>query len=299
MKDLIEIPFFTERKKDVYNQLIPLKIFQTWKTRYVSPEMYKNILKNMEMNPEYDYYFFGDEECKIYLQKNYGKEYLDAFEDLIPGAFKADLWRYAILAKEGGVYIDLDIDLKVPLREIIKEDESFVSVKDRVGQFGSSNLAVYQAFIATIPNFIFLKETLELTLNNIKNKYYGTSSLGITGPIAMGKAICKVLKKDEIKFGKFQWNGIIYKFLLFKDKHIFDENERIVFNHKLDDYKKITNYALLFEFSNVYHSQKKILFIKTLLFLFLLFLSIYYKKFLLFILILGLYFIIPKIKNIC
>jgi mannosyltransferase OCH1-like enzyme len=58
-------------------------------------------------NPEFEYHFYDDNQCREYIKDNFNKDVLHAFDKLIPGAFKADLWRYCILYKKGGIYLDI------------------------------------------------------------------------------------------------------------------------------------------------------------------------------------------------
>lgn len=240
-------------------QLIPLKIFQTWKSKELPEKMYEVVNKIVELNPEYDYYFFDDDDCRKYLQDNYSSEYLDAFDDLIPGAFKADFWRYAVIAKEGGVYIDVDFDCVKPLREILDSDDSLVLVKDR--GIGCCT-AIFQAFFAATPNHNAIKETLQLCLDNIKNKRMGKTCLDLTGPGMMGKAfnkytygkICDV----ELNTGTFVFNGEKYRILIhsFDECTVVDKNNIILFKTKFAEYDQLRtdNYGILHQQGRIFNS---------------------------------------------
>ena len=240
-------------------QLIPKKIFQTWKTRKLPPRMYSAVQKIIKLNPDYDYYLFDDEDCKQYLQKHYGLEYLEAFDELIPGAFKADFWRYAVILKEGGVYIDIDFDCIKPLREVIHEDDSLILVKDR--GLGCCT-AIYQAFFAAVANHEAIKETLDLCLSNIQRRYIGKGPLDITGPSMMGKAfnkytfskICDV----SLNTGTFSFKGQTYRILIFdfENNLILDKNNEILFKTKFEEYNQLRgdDYGALYRDRQIFRS---------------------------------------------
>jgi mannosyltransferase OCH1-like enzyme len=59
IKDTIHNPF---PRKEKYNSIIPLKLFQTWKTKDLHPELQKNIDKIKSENPEFEYYLFDDND---------------------------------------------------------------------------------------------------------------------------------------------------------------------------------------------------------------------------------------------
>src|SRR3990167_6037901 len=115
--------------------LIPKKIYQSWKTKNLPENMAQIVQKTREMNPEYEYELWDDDDCRAFLMKNFGQNYVNAFDILIPGAFKCDFWRYAVLFVNGGVYMDIDMVPQVPFREIIRPSDEFISVVDRKDPF--------------------------------------------------------------------------------------------------------------------------------------------------------------------
>lgn len=260
MEDLIEIPHhIPARIKNKENQLIPKCIYQTWKSRKLPLDMHRAVIKTIELNPDYDYYFFGDEDCRSYLSKNYPEDYLEAFDDLVPGAFKADFWRYAVIYKEGGVYIDVDFDCVKPLDEIIQEDDSLILVKDHGIDCCT---AIFQAFIASVPNNGVIKETLELCFSNLQKKIKGKNALDITGPGMMGKAFNKYTygKICDIKLntGTFIHNNEKYRILIHSldDSIITDKDGTTLFRTKFATYDEVRsdNYGDLYRQGQIYRS---------------------------------------------
>jgi hypothetical protein len=82
---------------------IPKFIFKTsW-----HPEPNQEIIfKTIQMNTEYKVFYFDDSDCEAFL-RDYSFRALNAYKKLIPGAFKADLFRYCILDHYGGCYSDI------------------------------------------------------------------------------------------------------------------------------------------------------------------------------------------------
>ena len=109
---------------------IPSYIFQTWR----SPSFTDcRPLKVMDMNPDYDYWFFEDDDQRYFMNEVMADEFdgkLKETYNLISdqnGAAKADLWRYAVLWKYGGVYLDFDCVCYVPFDDIIRSaNASFI-----------------------------------------------------------------------------------------------------------------------------------------------------------------------------
>ena len=52
------------------------------------------ILKIKNLNPKFNYFLFDDNDCREFIRLNFRPDVLNAYDRLIPGAYKADLWRY-------------------------------------------------------------------------------------------------------------------------------------------------------------------------------------------------------------
>ena len=96
---------------------IPKIIFQTHKKKELIPDYYIKNLKNL--NKDWDYRFFDNQDAKKFLREEFGKEFEDKFDYFKTGPHKADLWRLCVLYKHGGCYLDADIEMLVPLDDII------------------------------------------------------------------------------------------------------------------------------------------------------------------------------------
>ena len=249
----MEVPFFTPATSFKYSQKIPYKIYQTWKTSKVSKNVYDIIQQTIRDNPEYEYYFYSDEKCQEYLLENYGQSYVDAFNSILPGAYKADFWRYAILAKEGGVYIDLDMQLLKPLRDILDQELDYYYVRD------IPNGAIYQAFLACIPNEPIMIATCTKCFENINNKSMGnwSSVLSITGPLMMGDMYNQsigVPPNTIIKPNNTKSTSI--SAYLDKDLFIVNNSQKII-KARTEDYKDSSPYGKAFHACSVYQDQNQ------------------------------------------
>lgn len=228
--------------------LIPKKIFQSWKTHKLSSEMKAatdTIIKN---NPNYKYELSDDSECRNFILKSFGRVYADAFDDLIPGAFKSDFWRYGKLYVEGGVYMDIDFTALpgVTLDSIIGANDTFISVVDIKNISYRPPCGIYQAFIACAPKHPLMLKAFELTYYNIINHSNNTGILDITGPVMLGKILNTYWDRYSmlsIHSGVYTDNkfGGNIRLLEFKGDYILDLNDRKLFNVKFDGYKDDPN----------------------------------------------------------
>eukprot|EP00747_Dinoflagellata_sp_TGD_P137300 gnl/TRDRNA2_/TRDRNA2_175668_c0_seq29.p1 gnl/TRDRNA2_/TRDRNA2_175668_c0~~gnl/TRDRNA2_/TRDRNA2_175668_c0_seq29.p1 ORF type:complete len:363 (-),score=24.08 gnl/TRDRNA2_/TRDRNA2_175668_c0_seq29:49-1137(-) len=129
----------------------------------------------------------------------------DAFNNLRPAAFRSDLWRLMVLWSRGGVYLDMNIELKDRLASWINfKDDRLVLLKDAgVGDRG----AFWNAMMASTPKSPLIVEMIRKVMGNIKTHYYGNSPLWVTGPVALYKALeGKPIDKDAQLRVEYDWN---------------------------------------------------------------------------------------------
>ena len=212
---------------------IPKKIYQ-------SSEL---VDETKKLNPEYEYQLYDDKDCGDFILKHFGQSYLNAFDVLIPGAFKCDFWRYCILYIQGGVYMDIDMVPLVPFMEIISENDEFVSVVDFKYPLVPP-CGIFQAFIAVIPRHPILLYALQVSFSNIVTRRVEIDSFSVTGPVVMGIALNlfwnKKITHSNIEPGIY---GNI-KLLKMKGSHTLELNNKQVFQNKFDGYERGSgNYA--------------------------------------------------------
>ncbi len=151
------------RDKMEYEQKVPKIIWQTMKTNRV-PAILRDYADTwIENNPEYEYRFLDNDDIIRFIANDF-PEYLEAYKKIKYGASKADLWRYLIMYKYGGVYADMDCRCINPLRQWIDPGAAFVT------QLGI-NKDLCQWLIISVPkNPIFLKAAQKALQNIEQNK---------------------------------------------------------------------------------------------------------------------------------
>jgi len=159
---------------------IPLKIYQTWRTKELPEKMRENVERLKSQNPDFEYHLFDDEDCRKFIQENFEEDVSNAYDKIIPGAYKADLWRYCILYINGGIYLDIkysNVD-DFNLIELTDKEYFVPDLKDSGG-------GVYNAFMICKPGNTVLQEAIRRVVKNVKEEYYGDSGFHPTGPILL------------------------------------------------------------------------------------------------------------------
>lgn len=175
---------------------IPKQIFQTFKTDKLPRLTRWHIKRMLKRNPDYTYHFYDDEKIDAFF-KNEFPEYYKVFKSLTIGAGKADFFRYAVLYKKGGIYLDIDCKVVSKFDKFINnDDEAIISIEN------NGHLYTQWALIFA-PNHPFLEETLKVCAENIKEHKYPHNVHKTTGPPAFTEGINRALRKDNtIKYRK-------------------------------------------------------------------------------------------------
>ena len=155
------------------------------------PKMYDCVRNNLSFNRvgiDCIHYLFCDSDCRSFIAREYPPDVLMAYDRLIPTAFKADLWRYCVLYKYGGVYLDAKLEWggrnpptteeveaggacgasggDLTLRAIVEHwlassvgsvDSLLVLERDGIDLWPTGHIGIHNAFIITKPkNPLFL-----------------------------------------------------------------------------------------------------------------------------------------------
>jgi len=170
---LLDNNYFTNKSE--YNCVIPQNIFQTWHSKLLPPLMFKAVEKIKKNNPRFYYKLYDDNDCRELIKTYFKPDVLDAYDRLIPGAYKADLWRYCVLFIYGGIYLDIKY---VPYKGFkfinLCESEHYVLDADGAG--------IYNALMVSLPGNQILYKAIRQIVENVQNKYYGNCCLTPTGP---------------------------------------------------------------------------------------------------------------------
>lgn len=168
------------------DRLVPKIIHQTWKTwEGLKGEQLECKDKLIELNPDHDYWFWDDQACDN-LVAQFGPLLYDAYSSLIPGAFRADVWRVCVLYAYGGVYMDMDIVPLLSIDQLISKSDDMVLAQDLSGRNGE--VRVWNAVMACSPEQEMWRAYMSLVLRRIAFPISQRDSLWMTGPGCTGRA---------------------------------------------------------------------------------------------------------------
>lgn len=174
---------------------IPRQIIQTSRCKETLPASIQRATQRWQSRSQaegFSYRFFTDADARRYLCKHFPASIVRAFDRLRPGAFKADLFRYAILHREGGIYVDVDLTPLASVAAMLPPPASLVGVAEAPGSLG-----VYQAFLAAEARLPCLQRAIDMIVRNVEGEVYPPTNLSlgiktdlaITGPFVLAQAI--------------------------------------------------------------------------------------------------------------
>lgn len=161
-------------------------------------------------NPTWTFHLLDDAQVKQFVEEEYGSAMLARYRSIGSGygAARADLARYLLIHRRGGLYLDLKSTAARPLDEVIREDDHYLLSKwrNRRGEEhftwglhrGLNDVpggALQQWFVASAPGHPFLEAVIREVCDRIdrydpwRDGVGGTGVFHVTGPMAYTRAI--------------------------------------------------------------------------------------------------------------
>ena len=146
-----------------YNYKLPKQIWRcTHLNKQIIPDNLNKFSDGFVVHPP-----FNDEKCLQFLEEFFDKEVSQAFKLLKKGAHRADLWRYAVLYKKGGIYMDIKSYPTVSLKtiaQLIDNQPNFTWLAVMNGWKDH----IYNGIIATPPNNPIILQCIQHIVANVK-----------------------------------------------------------------------------------------------------------------------------------
>jgi len=174
--------------------MIPKIIHQTWKNTQI-PDNWKESPKLCKsLHPDYKYILWTDDDMDTFVKR----EYPNFYQTYISYKYhiqRCDAFRYLVLYKYGGIYIDLDIVCKKNLNNFLHYDLVLPLCSSNSNSFTNG-------FLMIIPEHPFFKYCIDQLPNYINNySYLGKHShvINSTGPGFLTEMVKKYKKNINIK----------------------------------------------------------------------------------------------------
>jgi mannosyltransferase OCH1-like enzyme len=197
--------------------MIPKTIYQvSIGLNHTHPLIQRQIQKTLSLNPGYEYHLITEEsEMNAFVNQCYPGEIANAYNRLNILVAKVDFWRYLMLYKNGGVYLDMDSAILQPLDDLIQPDDSAIITAE-----GNPFFFVQWALIYSAGHLI-LKQTIDFIVQNIQTNAHPNNIHKTTGPAVYSEAVTTVhslshsedtpIPRDPNTDITYHSNGISYR----------------------------------------------------------------------------------------
>jgi len=246
LKEDIELPQIEEGIE------IPKNIYRCYKD-LEGINKFKEVFKlTEERMPDYKQIYYTDELIDKYIKENYSERIYNAYNSINPeyGAAKADFFRYLIIYREGGIYMDIKTGPNKNIKGFFEKYQGKL-----ITSLGNNGKLIKYLPKYHLRDYINMNDDwgyiTELYPNSEYQQFIIASNKG--NPI-LGKVIKQVI--SNIESGKYK-NGkysvvamtgpIMYSLVIEKYKNIYSKNIKIL-DENLD---KNFNHSLIKEYKNI------------------------------------------------
>jgi len=197
--------------------LIPKIIHQTSGPKELPPLLQESIEELKALNPGWEYRYYNDQAVADFIQQHFPQHY-PAYQRINPkyGAARSDLFRYLLLYREGGVYLDIKSTFTRPLDQVLHASDCYLLSHWSNGpgtrhelwgtyeEIANPRGEFQQCFMACIPQHPFLAAVIAQVTANIENydalrDGTGKRLVHLTGPVAYTLAITPLLELHQYR----------------------------------------------------------------------------------------------------
>ncbi|WP_184090209.1 glycosyltransferase [Sphingomonas xinjiangensis] len=205
---------------------IPRIIHQTYPSIDLPDTLAKSTTALKETNPSWQHCLYDNAAIERFIYQNYGSRVLATYKRINPvyGAARADLFRYLLIYKVGGVYLDIKSSFSRPLDSVLSCNEGFVvsrwsnkkgqryegfGIRDELPDLPEGELQQWHVIAA--PGHPFLKAVIDAVLKRIATYRPWRDGTGkpavlkLTGPVIYTQTIlpllsdypCKIIENEQ------------------------------------------------------------------------------------------------------
>ena len=170
---------------------IPRRIVQSWVSGHLTPGARELCASHRNCNPGYEYVFYDDAQCREFIGKHFHANVLHAYDAILPGAFKADLFRYCELYVNGGWWFDMDVLSVAAIDALVGPEVEFACPADDPTEL---TRGLYQAVLGASRRHAVLGRVIADVVARVGMRYssWGRAAhpvFGLTGPTALADAL--------------------------------------------------------------------------------------------------------------
>jgi mannosyltransferase OCH1-like enzyme len=182
--------------------MIPKILSQTWKSARL-PDRAAALQQGWRaLNPGLDYRFYDDDACRAVIAEAF-PQFLADYDALPQPVMRADVFRYAVLFRDGGVYADIDMECLRPVAPLLEGAECLVSVEAHLGRRRQAELGYRQPLqiancvLAAAPRHLLFRRAVERSFEIFRSRdpFAPISVEDVTGP----RMLTRLVFEDDLE----------------------------------------------------------------------------------------------------
>jgi mannosyltransferase OCH1-like enzyme len=145
--------------------MIPKILSQTWKSEELPAAAARLVAGWRRLNPDFEHRFYDDAGCREVVASTF-PEHLGAYDALPRPVMRADVFRYAVVYRDGGLYADIDMECLKPIAPVLTSGDCILSVEARLGATRQAELGyatdtqIANCIFAAVPGHPFLRRAV-------------------------------------------------------------------------------------------------------------------------------------------
>lgn len=137
--------------------------------------------------PDLPHAIYNRVTLREFIAEHYAPEVVEAYDMLVPYAYQSDLGRYCLLHTLGGWYVDISVRMVLGLQP--PPHVAWLAFRDDSPAFTNTSFACSNALIFARPGCPVMHRAINMVVENVQARYYGTRPIDPTGPTLFGRAL--------------------------------------------------------------------------------------------------------------
>lgn len=187
----------TETLPPVDTSSVPARIAQTWEIHPLPAGMQAAIDAVTAAAPTFIHILMDNIERRAFIAAHFAEPVIAAYDALIPGAYRADLWRYCYLYVHGGIYLDIKFrpEPGCDFTQLLQQDHFILDIPTLM-----SDRNIFNGMIVAKPRSPYMLSAITTLVTNVTNRQYGKTCLSVTGPHMLAQIIPVTATSTELCF---------------------------------------------------------------------------------------------------
>eukprot|EP00899_Mesostigma_viride_P023136 jgi/Mesvir1/4006/Mv03700-RA.1 len=180
-------------KENGTNGMIPHVLHRVFTSRRVTQRFREVLDKAGQVDPSLEFTFADFPTAEAYISARCGPRIAWAFRMLLPGAYKADLYRCCVLYAEGGYYADIGMQLMAPVASFVNDNATFVVAVDP----GLPGRGLLNGFLGSVRGHPVMREMMVQIVRHVEACWYTDDqtvigALAVSGPELLGRVVREI-----------------------------------------------------------------------------------------------------------